>query len=130
MTHKATLSAIITGPPPGFERPRPRSGETLAHLVIRSFPEQWQGFVSDMRRDLAVPPLIIEQLLAGNLNTEDPTVRSKIEDFINNRLPGHVRTIKALAELHGELGQAIGGFDLPQIIWPSVLYCSVESGVV
>lgn len=127
MTHKATLSAIITCHPPGFERPKPRPGETLAHLVIRSFPEQWRGFVAEIRSDLAVPPSTIEQLLAGNLNAEDLTVRSKVEDFINNRLPGHVRTIKALAELHGELGQAIGGFDLSQIMWPSQRYAAGET---
>jgi hypothetical protein len=127
MTHKATLSAIITGPPPGFERPRPESGETLAHLVIRCFPEQWRGLLADMSRDLAVPHSTIEQLLAGKLDVEDLTVRSKVEDFINNRLPGHVRTIKSLAELHGELGQAIGGFDLPQILWPSERYAAGET---
>jgi hypothetical protein len=127
MTHKASLSAIITAHPPGFERPKPQPGETLAHLVLRNFPEQWRGFVAEMRTDLAVPPSTIEQLMAGNLSADDFTVRGKIEDFINNRLPGHVRTIKALAELHGELGQAIGGFDLSQITWPSERFAGGET---
>jgi len=118
MTYKASLSAIITGHPPGFERPRPEPGETLAHVVIRNFPEQWRSFVDEMRDGFSVPLSTSEQLLAGRLDAADLTVRAKIEDFINNRLPGYVRTIKALAELQGELGQAIGGFGLQQILWP------------
>jgi len=119
MAQKTSLSAIITGPPLGFERPKPQAGETLAHLVIRHFPEQWRDFLSEMESDIAVPPSTIGALQAGNFDAADLTIRRKIEDFITNRLPGHVRTIRALVELQSQLGQAIGGFDLTQILWPS-----------
>src|SRR5262249_15544909 len=118
MSHKVSLSAIITSPPKGFERPRTQPGETLAHVVIRNFPEQWRGFVEELRTDYAVPAAACDRLLAGILDAADLTVRAKIEDFISNRLPGYARTIKALVELQGELGQTIGGFRLLQTVWP------------
>jgi len=127
MSHKISLSAIITGPPKAFERPRPRPGETLAHVVIRNFPEQWRGFVEELQTDYALPAGSSEQLLAGNFDASDLTVRAKIEDFITNRLPGYARTIKALAELQGELGQTIGGFRLLQTVWPLERHAAGES---
>jgi len=119
MTHKASLSAIITGHPPGFERPRPQPGRTLADLVIRNFPAQWRGFVHEISADYSVPVSTTDRILAGDLDAADLTVRPKIEDFMNSHLPGYARTIKALAELQSDLGQAIGGFNLLQIVWPS-----------
>jgi hypothetical protein len=127
MTHRASLSAIITAHPDGFERPIPRPGETLAHLVIRNFPEQWRGFVAEMRGDYAMPARASEQLLAGNLDAADLTVRAKVEDFIINRLPGYARTVKSLAELQGELGEAVGGFKLLQTMWPLERHAAGES---
>jgi len=127
MTHKVSLSAIITGPPRGFERPKPQPGETLAHLVIRNFPDQWRGFVEEMRTDYAVPSSTTMHLLEGNLDAADLTVRAKIEDFITYRLPGYARTIKALAELQGDLGLTIGGFKLLQTVWPLERHTAGES---
>src|SRR5262252_933028 len=127
MTHKVSLSAIITNPPRGFERPRPQPGETLAHLVIRNFPDQWRGFVEEMRTDYAVSLSTSQHLLAGNLDAADLTVRAKIEDFITYRLPGYARTIKALAELQGDLGLTIGGFKLLQTVWPLERHTAGES---
>jgi hypothetical protein len=127
MTHKVSLSAIITNPPRGFVRPRPQPGETLAHLVIRNFPDQWRGFVEEMRTDYAVSLSTSQLLLAGNLDAADLTVRAKIEDFITYRLPGYARTIKALTELQGDLGLTIGGFKLLQTVWPMERHTAGES---
>jgi hypothetical protein len=80
-----------------------------------------------MRTDYAVPPSTSQRLLTGNLDAADLTVRAKIEDFITNRLPGYARTIKALAELQGDLGRTIGGFKLLQTVWPLERHAAGES---
>lgn len=117
-----SLSAIVTGFPPGVHPPRPLPGETLAQLVIRNHPQEWRNFVDRLKREFHVPEEVCARLRRGELAAAaDPVTRREIERFMNLRLPSHGRTLQGLADLRkdmrGQLGQ-LWQLELSEIIWP------------
>jgi hypothetical protein len=112
-----TLSAIETGFPTYIRRPKPLPGETLGQLVIRNHPQEWRNFVDRLANEKGLSSSTCSRLLDGQLDTQDLRVRHEIEQFMNYRLPGHLRTLKSLADLREQLKKS-PILNLLEIIWP------------
>lgn len=119
---KMTLSAIVTGFPPGVRDPTPLPGETVAQLVIRNHPQEWLNCVELLKREFQVPEDVCSRLRRGDLSAAaDPVTQREIQRWFMMRLPTHGRTLQGLAELRkdmrGQLGQ-LWQLELSEIIWP------------
>jgi len=119
-----TLSAIVTGFPPGLRPPKPLPGETLAQLVIRNHQQEWRNCVERLKKDFHVPEEVCARLRRGDTAAAvDPTAQREIERFINLRLPSHGRTLQGLAEIREQMREPGGlsqvwELQLIEIIWP------------
>ncbi len=121
---QVTLSAIVTGFPAGLRQPKPQPGETLVQLVIRNHAQEWRACVERLAKDLHVPEEVCARLREGDTTgVVDPAAWPEIEQFMNQRLPSHGRTLQGLADLRKRMLES-GGLSLPwrlelsEIIWP------------
>lgn len=106
-----TLSAIVTGFPPG---------ETVAQLVIRNYRQEWLNCVELLKRDFQVPEEVCSRLRRGNIATADPATQREIERWFMMRLPTHGRTLQGLADLRKDMRGGLGQLwqvELSEIIW-------------
>jgi len=121
---KITLSAIVTGFPPGLHPPKPLPGETLAQLVIRNHPQEWRNCIERLKKDFHVPEEVCSRLRRGETSAAvDPVTQREIERFMNLRLPSHGRTLQGLAEIREQMLEPGGlsqlwQLELSEIIWP------------
>lgn len=123
MNARTTITALVTGFPPGLTPPEPLPGETLLQLVVRNHPLEWRNCVD---RLLSKHQVALEEAAAlRDCRFDlivDPVIRSEIERFMNQRLPTHGRTIGSLKQLQGLLGELplapMYSFELLEILWP------------
>jgi hypothetical protein len=120
---KITLSAIVTGFPPGVHPPTPLPGETLAQLVVRNHPQEWLNCVERLEREFHIPKEVCSRLRRGEIAAAaDPVTRREIERFMNLRLPSHGRTLQGLADLRKAMREDFLGqmwqLEFSEIIWP------------
>jgi len=117
-----TLTALVSGFPPGLRRPKPLPGENLGQLVIRNHPQQWQNCVERLKRSFHTPEEVCVRLRRGETGVAlDPAAEREVERFMNLRLPAHGRTLQGLADIRQQmLGPAfihLWRFELSEILW-------------
>jgi hypothetical protein len=119
-----TITAIVTGFPPGLRPPKPLPGETMAQLVIRNHPQEWQNCVERLKNDFHVPEDMCARLQRGDTSAaKDAVTQGEIERFMNLRLPSHGRTLQGLADIREQMSEggglaALWQLKMPEIIWP------------
>jgi len=90
-----TLTALVSGFPPGLRRPNPLPGETLGQLVIRNHPQEWQNFVERLKNSFHTPEEECLRLRRGDTGVAlDTAAQREFERFMNLRLPSHGRTLR------------------------------------
>jgi len=124
-----TLSAIVTGNPPGLRSPKPLPGETWVQMIIRNFPDEWQNCIERMNGEFGFSDGVKHQLRKGDLSgVTNPLMQDRIARFVNFQSPTHGRTLYGLADLRNQLRKpdAIGGLNqghpiqLIEILWPHI----------
>jgi hypothetical protein len=116
---------------PHLIKPKPLPGETLLQLVVRLFPDQWEGFVERMASEQGFSKTVHDRLLIGLYEESDKETEHKILDFVNYHMPTHWRTLESLISLQKKLKSRLsrpsGQVDLIEIIWPREQHSS-ENG--
>jgi hypothetical protein len=94
-------------------------------FVIRHHGNEWVNFVESETRPGTTTRSVLSAIANGSINPNelDSTLRGRLSDFMNMRLPSHWRTTKCLAELRAHLqapsSQLIDyGFKLTQVLSP------------
>ena len=119
-----TITAIVTGFPPGLRPPKPLPGENMAQLVIRNHPQEWQNCVERLKNDFHVPEDVCARLRSGDTSAAtDAVTQREIERFMNLRLPSHGRTLQGLADIREQMSEsgglaALWQLKMSEIIWP------------
>ncbi len=122
--NKMTLTAIVTGFPPGLRPPKPLLGENMLQLVIRNHPQEWNNCLERLRNKFHASEAMCSRLRKGEIVAEvDTAINKEIEKFMNLRLPSHGRTLQGLADIRDQLLET-GGLNqlwqlqLSEILWP------------
>src|SRR5664279_1257954 len=120
-----TLSAVLTGFPARLTQPRPLQGETIFQMVLRNHSRQWKNTVERLTSDYNLPQSTSDLLQRGRFRIEDLTdgrLQDAIEDFVNDRIPTHGRTMKSIAGLRRQMrdpmAQEMAGFTIVDVIVP------------
>lgn len=117
-----TLTALVSGFPPGLRRPKPLPGENLGQLVIRNHPRQWQNCVERLKKSFHLPEEVCIRLQRGETAVPlDAAAEREVEHFMNLRLPAHGRTLQGLADIRKKMVGPefihLWRFDLSEILW-------------
>lgn len=123
MSTITTFAAIVSGFPARLKQPKPLPDETIVHFVIRNDPEGWRNFVGGLEYNFDIPKKVRQRLISGRFSNSDlgslgPKVEGLLEEFTNDRLPYHARTLKCLATLQRRLNNPMYGFSLNVVLYP------------
>lgn len=118
----ATVTAIVGGFPPNLRRAQPLPGETLLQLAVRNHPREWRNFVESLERDHSLPQSLRATYLRGQIGPAERGWSAQIQEFFNQHLPSHRRTLGCLATLRDALnGPELSGaiaVRIVEIIFP------------
>jgi hypothetical protein len=119
MKSKNTLTTLVTGIPPSVHSPERRPGESTFKYLVSQHQHQWENFTQDLDRRFKVPSHTRQMLQSLNVGAiTDDRIVNEIENWINERMPTHHRTLACLVRLRERLRDDLYGVELLQILWP------------
>jgi hypothetical protein len=125
MPSAVSVTAMVTPFPGSLRPPRPEPGEGMLGFVIRHHRDEWANFVEAETREGTTTPSQLSAVANGAVDPNElaTTLRERLSEFMNMRLPSHWRTTKCLAELREHLQEPLSqivdyGFELTQILSP------------